>query len=196
MLVGTMRRPEATTAEAELPNLFTAAMLQWLQERGCDGIYLIDASGDSDVPSWLEVTAPSVHLDKVHGWAFRFRDRDGGLLNVLFSFARADDLAADQVEQIAGYLNAVAPFTLIGTEASPRSGAVLVPRAILDKYIHDLRNRLGSLLMNAHVLCSRLPEQARSSRFAENIDQDGQACAEQLRRLSDVVLPSQSRGWG
>jgi len=195
MPVEAMRKPEAIASEGELPGLFTAPLLSWLQELGCQGVYLIEPPENAEAPAWVEVDAPTTHPERISGWVFQFDDRDGDATHVLCAFADAEALSRSQATQIAGYLRAAGPFTVFGA-STPRSGAVLVQRAVLDKYIHDLRNRLGSLLMNAHVLCSRLPDQARSSRFADTIDQDGQACADQLRRLSEVVQPSQSRGWG
>lgn len=53
------------------------------------------------------------------------------------------------------------------------------------RLLHDLRNRLGSLLLNAEVLVARLPESERDSPAARHLVSDGRRCAALIRQLED-----------
>jgi hypothetical protein len=56
-----------------------------------------------------------------------------------------------------------------------------------ERLLHALRNRLNSLLMNAEVLRSRLPDGEDGSPFARHIEDDGRRCAELLDRLDEAL---------
>jgi signal transduction histidine kinase len=56
-----------------------------------------------------------------------------------------------------------------------------------DQLVHELRNRLNSLLMNAAVLRSRLPESERDSPYARHLEEDGMRCAELIHALDESL---------
>jgi signal transduction histidine kinase len=62
------------------------------------------------------------------------------------------------------------------------------PDPAADELLHELRNRLNSLLMNAAVLRSRLPENERDSPFAVALEQDGIRCADLVHRIDELLL--------
>lgn len=64
---------------------------------------------------------------------------------------------------------------------------VQLPREELQAFVHDLRNGLNSLLMNAGVVAAA-SDRARFGRFVEQFERDGERCAESLRELSDRYL--------
>lgn len=59
----------------------------------------------------------------------------------------------------------------------------------LARRLHDLRNGLNSLLMNAAVLAAKLPPAERDGRFARQVQADGERCAALLQDLAAAVLP-------
>jgi hypothetical protein len=65
---------------------------------------------------------------------------------------------------------------------------VRIPRDELQALIHDLRNHLNSLLMNAGVVAAACPDRQRYGRYIEQVEQEGERCAEALRGLSDRHL--------
>ena len=68
-------------------------------------------------------------------------------------------------------------------------GAVSVDRDLVSRTIHDLRNGLNSLLMNAAVLAAKLPPADRDGRFARQVQADGDRCATLLQALADATRP-------
>jgi signal transduction histidine kinase len=65
---------------------------------------------------------------------------------------------------------------------------VRIPREELQALIHDLRNHLNSLLMNAGVLAAACQDRQRYGRYIDQVEQEGERCAEALRGLSDRHL--------
>ena len=68
-------------------------------------------------------------------------------------------------------------------------GAVSVDRDLVSRTIHDLRNGLNSLLMNAAVLAGKLPPADRDGRFALQLQADGERCAALLQAFCDALRP-------
>jgi signal transduction histidine kinase len=62
-----------------------------------------------------------------------------------------------------------------------------MPDDSAEQLLHELRNRLNSLLMNAAVLRSRLSEPEQDSPFARHIDEDGRRCAELVHLLDEKL---------
>jgi signal transduction histidine kinase len=61
------------------------------------------------------------------------------------------------------------------------------PERTTDQLVHELRNRLNSLLMNAAVLRSRLPDGERDSLYARHLEHDGLRCAELVHALDESL---------
>ena len=66
-------------------------------------------------------------------------------------------------------------------------GSVSVDRDLVSRTIHDLRNGLNSLLMNAAVVAAKLPPPERDGRFARQVQADGDRCATLLQALADAT---------
>jgi hypothetical protein len=69
----------------------------------------------------------------------------------------------------------------VTTSDPQRPGDTATPARLL----HDLRNRLGSLLLNAEVLIARLPEDARDSASVRHLVADGRRCATLIMLLEE-----------
>lgn len=178
-----VRAPE----KRETQEIFSASFLSWLHERGCGGIRLVPSMGELETPLWLaENNTPLDYFSG--GWAFAVKNRQDISHYFLFEFSNAKQLSDSDLRQIAQYLDASKLFCDFEPVAQSFPLTLLGSSAVIDKCIHDLRNKLNSLVMNVAVLCSRLPDQANIMRFAHQIDQDGQACAEHLKRLSEALL--------
>lgn len=65
---------------------------------------------------------------------------------------------------------------------------VTLPREELQVLVHDLRNHLNSLLMNAGAVAALCRDGGRAERFVTQIETDGEKCAQALRDLSDRYL--------
>lgn len=63
-----------------------------------------------------------------------------------------------------------------------------ITREELEVLVHDLRNHLNSLLMNAAVIASACPDRARLGHFIDQVERDGERCAEALQRVADRHL--------
>jgi hypothetical protein len=65
---------------------------------------------------------------------------------------------------------------------------VTLPREELRRLVHDLRNHVNSLMMNAGAVAALCKEGDRVARFVAHIEDDGERCAQTLRKLSDLYL--------
>lgn len=70
----------------------------------------------------------------------------------------------------------------------PQGDLVQIPREELQTVIHDLRNHLNSLLMNAGVVAAACKDRERFGRYIEQFEREGERCAEELQGLSDRHL--------
>jgi signal transduction histidine kinase len=123
------------------------------------------------------------------GWLLPLDQGDSGVL-CLFCASRADpaqrDAANGQLERAA--LAARSTWALARPCASEQSEIALVDRRGIRQAIHEFRNGLNSLLMNAATLTYRsdtLPEPLR--RFATQMQRDGERCSAALDELEQRV---------
>jgi hypothetical protein len=165
-------------AAGPLSDWLAPALLDWLHAKGCTGISMLEGDGDDGV-AWRDAPVP--------GWRVPLGDGRGS--GVLLAFARPDQLDAAQRGDVAALFERLHAFPLV----PDASGAVLVDHAKVRRLIHDLRNGLNTLLLNASVLsrvAAQMPALARSAEFVENA---GAACTDHLNRLSELTARPQSR---
>jgi hypothetical protein len=171
---------EAAGAAGPLSDWLAPALLDWLHAKGCRGLSLLDAEAGGDVGvTWCDAPIP--------GWRVPLGDGRGS--GVLLAFTRPDQLAAGELADVAALFERLHAFPL----AHDASGTVLVDHAEARRLIHDLRNGLNTLLLNASLLtraAETVPELARSAQFVENA---GAACTDNLNRLSELTARPQAR---
>src|SRR5687768_13820996 len=137
---------EASARSRDGDALFTAPVLQWLRGHGCCGVHALDEIDDTpDAPDWATVPL-GPHRAPTRGWRFGWRDAEGVRRGLLLAFAEPDALPDTARRAVAAYLD------LAGRCAGTAPGSAhLLDRTQAAKTIHDLRNGLNSLLMNAGV---------------------------------------------
>lgn len=69
-----------------------------------------------------------------------------------------------------------------------------IPENVPERLLHELRNRLNSLLMNAAVLRDRLPADERDSSFVRHLEEDGERCAALIHRLDEACRREDAPG--
>jgi hypothetical protein len=162
-----------------LSDWLAPALLDWLQARGCTGVSLLEANDSGDDIAWRD--GPET------GWRVPLGDGRGS--GVLLAFAREDQLGRTELDDVAALFERLHAFPL----APDARGAVLVDHAEVRRLIHDLRNGLNTLLLNASLLAraaGNKPAIVRSAGFLENA---GAACADHLNRLSELTARPQGR---
>ena len=168
-------------AAGPLSHWLAPALLDWLHAKGCTGVTLLDRGtvGAATV-DWRDVPTP--------GWVVPLGDGLGS--GVLLSFAQADRLNAVELADVAARVERRHAFPLV----PDASGAVLVDHAEVRRLIHDLRNGLNTLLINASVIArsadGSTPALALS---AEYVQSAGARCAEDLNRLSELTARPEGR---
>ena len=65
---------------------------------------------------------------------------------------------------------------------------VTLPRRELQALVHDLRNHLNSMLMNAGVMAVHCGAGEKVSRLSAQVEADGAKCAQALTTISDRYL--------
>lgn len=80
-----------------------------------------------------------------------------------------------------------------GTGAGPASrgddaDAVRIPREDLRRLVHDLRNQLNSILMNAGVATRLCGDRERMARHVAQFETEGERCAQTLQSIADRYL--------
>ena len=163
--------------------LFTAPVLQWLLRHGCRGAIPVDGAAAGDDPEWTTLPV-GPHGSPASGWRFGWRDDDGGDHRLLLVFTDRDALPAQARAALAGYLALAARCAGGGAGA-----AAIMDREQLSRAIHDLRNGLNSLLMNAAVLAAKLPPADRDGRFARQVQAAGDRCATLLQARAAATRP-------
>ncbi len=66
--------------------------------------------------------------------------------------------------------------------------SITLPRQELQALVHDLRNHLNSMLMNAGVLAMHCGAGEKVSRLSGQVEADGAKCALALKTISDRYL--------
>ena len=77
------------------------------------------------------------------------------------------------------------PVRPTGNEAAD---VVQMPRETLQRMIHDLRNQLNTILMNAGVAARMCEDRERVARYVAQFEKEGERCAETLQAISDDYL--------
>jgi hypothetical protein len=82
-----------------------------------------------------------------------------------------------------------APDSSPDDRARGQSGDIVeMPREALQALIHDLRNHLNSILMNAGVAARLCEDRERVARYVTQFEKEGELCAEALQAISDEYL--------
>jgi hypothetical protein len=170
------RNPEAGAGAGPLSHWLAPALVDWLHAKGCAGLTLIE--GGDDAPAWQDAPTP--------GWRVPLGDGHGGA--VLLAFDAREALDHTELDDVAALFERLHAFPLV----PDAHDAVLVDHAEARKLIHDLRNCLNTLLINASLLAraADTPLLAKSAAF---VDSAGSACAEHLNRLSEITARPRGR---
>lgn len=176
-----MPRTPPTDGAGPLSDWLAPALLDWLHAKGCKGVFLVDHDdhGGDDAVAWRE--APQC------GWRVPLGDGRGS--GVLLAFANPGQLDATQLADVAALFERLHAFPLV----PDASGAVLVDHAEARRLIHDLRNGLNTLLLNASLLAGAAATKPTLARSAEFLESAGAACADHLNRLSELTSRPQGR---
>ncbi|MGH8030003.1 MAG: hypothetical protein ACREO3_08720 [Arenimonas sp.] len=178
-----MTGPTESISTGRAPGALSAwlapALLDWLQAKGCTGVGLAADDDDDDRVAWRD--------SPVTGWRVPLGDGRGS--GVILAFARPDLLDAIELGDVAALFARLHAFPL----AHDAGGAVLVDHAEVRRLIHDLRNGLNTLLINASVLTRAAQREPALARSVEFIEHAGVSCAAQLDRLSELTARPQGR---
>lgn len=173
----TIVRPDRADAVGPLSDWLAPALLDWLHAKGCTGISMLE-DGDEGM-DWRDAPNP--------GWRVPLGDGRGS--DVLLAFARPDQLDAGERADVAALFERLHAFPLV----PDASGSVLIDHAEVRRLIHDLRNGLNTLLINASLLSRVAANQPALARSAEFVQNAGAACADHLNRLSELTARPQGR---
>jgi len=174
-----MPRTPAPDVAGPLSDWLAPALLDWLRAKGCTGISLLEADAGDDAVAWHD--APE------SGWRVPLGDGHGS--GVLLAFARSDQLSRDELDHVAALFERLHAFPLVPDARN----AVLVDHAEARRLIHDLRNGLNTVLLNASLIAraaGATPALVQSAGFLESA---GAACADNLNRLSELTARPQGR---
>jgi hypothetical protein len=161
-----------------LSDWLAPALLDWLHARGCTGISLV--TGGDDGVAWRETPES--------GWRVPLGDGHGS--GVFLAFARSDQLTHTELHDVAALFERLHAFPLV----PDASGAVLVDHAEVRRLIHDLRNGLNTVLLNASLIARAAGAKPALVQSAAFLESAGAACADQLNRLSELTARPQGRG--
>lgn len=163
--------------------LFAASVLQGLERLGCRGVHVLACEAPA-APEWVSLPL-GPHGSPLPGWRFGLGETGAGTGRaVLLEFADPDALDEDARRAVTDCLRAAAVLAPAGSTARC---VAPVDRGDLSRHLHDLRNGLNSLLMNAAVLAAKLPPAEREGRFARQVQADGERCAALLQTLADAT---------
>ncbi len=174
---------------AGLAALFSAGLLAWLAERGCSSMRLVLTNDQTDRDASFVFPLPS----------------DSNCLpagRLLFFDLQLGD---DEASLLRNFLQAscqLTAWTPVTVDSLPAKDICLVSCQAADRLLHDIRNRLNSLLMSAGVLYTAPASAELTKRFAAQIESDGKSCADELSQLghlfrrppanASVMLPGRS----
>lgn len=166
----------------------------------CHALRLVWVPQPVESAGWVE-SLESVHAstidageggaDEGGGWLLPIEHGSSGVL-CLFCASRADattraGMDPRALEQAA--IAVAAGWSLARPQAGEGVDVALVERRALRKMLHDFRNGLNALLMNAATLTYRadvLPESLR--RFAVQLQREGERCSNAMDSLELSIL--------
>jgi signal transduction histidine kinase len=179
--MATDRADERTGEAGPLSHWLAPALVDWLHAKGCTGLTLLDAGSCTQAACWRDAPTP--------GWVVSLGDALG--TGVLLAFPRPEALDAAELADVAALFERLHAFPLV----HDASDAVLVDHTEVRRLIHDLRNGLNTLLINASLLARAVGEdQPALARSAQYLESAGARCAEDLNRLSEMTARAEGRG--
>lgn len=160
--------------------LFSPVFLHWLERNGCQRVSYREIcstkAGQGSVEQGSAEPEPGLYavpvISKLNKLGF-----------YTFAFPQALPLASEIAKTIQQYVAMVFPLMDDTNHAAAFS---IVSITAAKTLLHDLRNRLNSLLLNAAVLSAKSAEPALQ-RFSDQIDVDGQSCAKYLLQFSQLL---------
>lgn len=165
----------------------------------CRSLRLVWVPAAVDAAQWTDdidaLQASTLEADGDHvdgsGWLLPLDPGSSGVL-CLFCASQLDPAQRATVEPDLerAAQAARAAWTLATPCATEDATVALVDRDEVRHTLHDLRNALNSLMMNAATLTYRaeaIPEPLR--RFATQLQQDGERCASGLQALQALLDP-------
>jgi hypothetical protein len=167
-------------SRAPLAGLLCEAATGWLRCRGWDG-----------TAAWVD--GDGQRSPATGSWEFALNDAASSrLIRLGAPGDRPLSLAEHAVMQ--SYLRAAAWLRAAGSDqALPCGGEwILADRDEVVKRLHDLNNRLNSLISNASVLATAHPAGERLNAFSQQMTHDSERCAEQLVALSHALLDART----
>ncbi len=189
--MNTRKTAETSLAPLSADDLLCTNAREWLKARGWRGgcrLIIEPACADTSVGhqrvQWLRPQ-----------WQFELDSTPTGRVSLWLEFpaGATPDLAECALMQ--SYLRAalwMAKGRFSDDAVPPRGELVLAARADVEKQLHDIGNRLNSLIANAAVLAVASREDARMEVFAIRAAKEGEACATLLSQLSKTLLEMRS----
>lgn len=170
----TATTPEQMVSPDPADELLCEAARRWLLRRGWRGSC-----------EWIAHAGRS-QTD----WIFDLGTIDGAVLHLQVDVEPDTEPAPAEKALLQSYLRAAAWLCQDGPDVtlSPGGEWVLANRAEIEKRLHDLNNRLNSLLANTSVLATAHRQGDRLACFAQQAEHDGDACVQAVRSLSAVLL--------
>lgn len=148
----------------------------WLRQRGWEG-----------EAEWLDDPGSR----EPSSWTFEIGSGERGPSCLQFHFPRGAVCDPADRALLLDYLRATSRMqNAVDGAASATPEWTLVSRSDITQRLHQLNNRLNSLLINVGVLATAHQEGDRLARFAEQANRDGIGCAEAISRLSASLLES------
>lgn len=183
MLKNTSERAPAPVAASDL---LCEVARQWLQRRGWLGEVELVRVGASAEEGQSERVMRS--------WVFDVGEVDGEPMRLRCRFPPGSAPELADAALIQSYLRAAFWMSQQQRDASlsPRGRWVLAQRLEVEKQLHDIGNRLNSLIANTAVLATVHREDERLGRFASQAARDGDACALMLASLSKTLLETRT----
>lgn len=184
----TQTSPDASAGAFAIDDMLCEVARQWLDRRGWQGVCELVRESTRENPEgsskWLGMPA----------WTFDLGEINGESLSLRFHFPKGSVPELAETALMQSYLRAAMWMSIQQHEASlpPRGQWVLAQRADVEKQLHDLGNRMNSLLANTGVLATVHRDDERLGRFAQQAAREGDACARELSRLSRLLLEART----
>ena len=171
---------EAVAGAGQLSHWLAPALVDWLHAKGCTGLTLLESGSGAGEACWRDAPTP--------GWVVSLGDAVG--TGVLLAFPDRASLNAAELADVAALFERLNAFPLVPDARD----AVLVDHDEVRRLIHDLRNGLNTLLINASLVARAVgqdnPVLARSAQYLEAA---GARCADDLNRLSEMTARPEGR---
>lgn len=184
----TQNRAENRRAPLAVDDLLCEVARQWLLRRGWQG--------EGEV-SYQDMRATAEDGGRWFGtrpWTFDLGEIDVENVSLRFRFPQGATPELAETALMQSYLRAALWMSQQERDSAliPRGSWVLAQRSEVEKQLHDMGNRLNSLIANTAVLATVHRDDERLGRFAAHAARDGDACAVLLAQLSKLLLETRT----